>query len=408
MTTRFFLWLVGLFASAIGLALLARFNPGNVVLFYPPHRIDISLNFFIVILLLSFLLLLLIVNTVRATMALPRRVEQYRAMRQLRESGRALKEALRAYFEGRFGRVEKSARKAAQSPEYAGLAALLGARAAQRLQEPSRRDQWLGEAAADHSLRTARLMSAVDLLSEDNKDLDAALAALHELSSSGIRHAHALRLALKVNQSARNWPEVLRLVYLLEKHNALHPTLSRRLRDMAYEALLPKAAEDAESLKKLWATIPMLDRQSATVATLGATAFMKIGRQQDAADILQKALSVQWDVRLLRAYRQCAAPEGSATLLSQIEHVEQWLRDRPNDAELALLLGALCQKQKLWGKAQRHLEQAVLGASDRITLQEAHLRLAQMYEVLGQPEAATTHFRLCALTTQVPNSKSSQ
>jgi HemY protein len=116
---------------------------------------------------------------------------------------------------------------------------------------------------------------------------------------------------------------------------------------------------------------------------------------------------VQWDVRLLRAYRQCAAPEGSATLLSQIEHVEQWLRERPNDAELALLLGTLCQKQKLWGKAQRHLEQAVLGASDRITLQEAHLRLAQMYEVLGQPEAAATHFRLCALTTQVPNSKSS-
>jgi HemY protein len=407
-TTRFFLWLVGLFAAAIGLAVLARFNPGNVVLFYPPYRIDISLNFFIVILLLSFLLLLLIVNTVRATMALPRRVEQYRAMRQLRESGRALQEALRAYFEGRFGRVEKSARKAAQSAEYAGLAALLGARAAQRLQEPSRRDQWLTEAAADNSLRTARLMSAVDLLSEDNKDLDAALAALQELSSSGIRHAHALRLALKVNQSARNWPEVLRLVHLLDKHNALHPTLSRRLRDLAYEALLPKAAEDAESLKKLWATIPAVDRQSAAVASLGATAFMKIGRQQDAADILQKALAVQWDVRLMRAYRQCAAPEGSAILLSQIEYVEQWLRERPNDAELALLLGALCQKQKLWGKAQRHIEQSVLGASDRITLQEAHLRLAQMYEVLGQPEAAATHFRLCALTTQVPNSKSSK
>ena len=149
MSTRIFLWLVGLFAAAIGLAVLARFNPGNVVLFYPPHRIDISLNFFIVLLLLGFLLLLLIVNTVRATMALPRRVEQYRAMRQLRESGRALQEALRAYLEGRFGRVEKSARKAAQSPEHAGLAALLGARAAQRLQEPLRRDKWLSEAASD-------------------------------------------------------------------------------------------------------------------------------------------------------------------------------------------------------------------------------------------------------------------
>jgi len=405
LVTRFFLWLVGLFAAAIGLAVLARFNPGNVVLFYPPYRIDVSLNFFIVALVGSFLLLLLIVNTVRATMALPRRVEEYRAMRQLRESGRALQEALRAYLEGRYGRVEKSARKASALPEYAGLAALLGARAAQRLHDSQRRDEWLAAAAADKSARTARLVSTVELLSEDNKDIDAALAALQDLNANGIRHAQALRLALKVNQNSRNWPEVLRLVRLLDKHDALHPALSRRLRDMAYEALLPKAAEDAEALKKLWATIPSADRHSPNVASLAAAAFVKIGRQQEASDILEKALTVQWNDRLLRTYRQCAAPEGSAALLSQIEQVEQWLRERPNDAELSLLLGALCQKQKLWGKAQRHLEQAVLGATDRPTLQEAHLRLAQMYEALGQGDAAATHFRLCALTTKTPELK---
>lgn len=406
MVTRLFIWLVGLFAAAIGLAVLARFNPGNVVLFYPPYRVDVSLNFFIIALAAGFVLLLLIVNTVRATMALPRRVEEYRAMRQLRESGRALQEALRAYLEGRYTRVEKSARKAAELPEYAGLAALLGARAAQRLHEPERRDQWLSAAAADKSSRTARLVSTVELLSEDNKDIDAALAALEELNTNGIRHAQALRLALKVNQNARNWPEVLRLVRLLDKHDALHPALSRRLRDMAYETMLPKAAEDPEALKKLWSTIPTADRQSPTVAGLAAMAFMKSGRQQDAAHILEKALMVQWDPRLLRVYRQCAAPEGSATLLAQIDQGEQWLRERPNDADLSLLLGTLCQKQKLWGKAQRHLEQAVLGANDRLTLQEAHLRLAQMYESLSQTDAAATHFRLCALTTQLPTPKS--
>ena len=50
---------------------------------------------------------------------------------------------------------------------------------------------------------------------------------------------------------------------------------------------------------------------------------------------------VQWDARLLRAYRQCASPEGSATLVKQIEHCEHWLRERPNDAEIALALGVL-------------------------------------------------------------------
>jgi len=112
---RFFLWILTLFATAIGIAVLARFNPGNVVLFYPPYRVDMSLNFFVVVLVAAFVLLLTIVNAVRATMALPRRVAEYRAMRQLRESGRALHDALRSYLEGRFGRAEKSAARAAAS-----------------------------------------------------------------------------------------------------------------------------------------------------------------------------------------------------------------------------------------------------------------------------------------------------
>ena len=171
------------------------------------------------------------------------------------------------------------------------------------------------------------------------------------------------------------------------------------LRDMAYEALLPVASEDPESLRKLWTTIPPADRVSPGVAAIAANAFMKIGRQQDAADIVEKALAVQWDARLLRAYRNCAAPEGSATLLAQIEHGEHWSRERPNDAELALVLGVLCVRQKLWGKAQRYLEQALAGNVDRAIAQEAHLRLAQMHETLNQVEAAATHYRQCALTT---------
>lgn len=403
---RFFLWLLTLFAAAIGLAVLARFNPGNVVFFYPPYRVDLSLNFFIVAMLVLFALMFVIISTVRTTLAMPGRVEQYRATRQLRESGRALQEALKAYLEGRFGRAEKSATRASLAPEYAGLAALIGARSAHRLQQNRRRDEWLTAAGDYSALRTARLMTTVELLAEDNRQIDEALAAISELNSHGIKHAQALRLALRVQQSARNWPEVLRLVRLLDKHNALHPTLSRRLRDMSYEALLPKAAEDLESLKKLWATVPAADRLSAGVAAVAANAFTKVGRQQEAADIIEKALAVQWDVRLLRAYRHCAAPEGSATLLAQIENGEHWARERPNDPELLLVLGALCLKQKLWGKAQRHLEEAMAGTAERGIAQEAHLRLAQMHEALNQSEAAAVHYRHCALTTQRDDAKS--
>jgi HemY protein len=168
---------------------------------------------------------------------------------------------------------------------------------------------------------------------------------------------------------------------------------------MAYEALMPKASEDPESLKLLWSKVPTEDRHSAVVAVQAASAFMKIGQQIEAAAIIESALAAQWDPRLLRAYRQCAAPEGSATLLKQIEHCEHWLRERPNDTEIALALGVLCFRQKLWGKAQRHLEQSLSGG-DLAVRQEAHLRLAQLHEALNQTEAAAEHYRRCALTTQ--------
>jgi len=394
---RFFVWLMILLASAIGLAVLARFNPGNVVLFYPPYRVDFSLNFFIVVLLASFSFVLGILAAVRATMAMPRQVEQYRAMRQLRESGRALNEALQSYLEGRFGRAEKLAERAANSPDNAGLAALIGARAAQRMQQPSRRDEWLLKADEDIHLRTASLMTAVELYAEDVKETDRALDALRELNTSGIRHTQALRLALKVHQNARNWPEVLRLVRLLDKHKSLHPTLSRRLRDMAYEALLTKASEDPESLKLLWSKVPSEDRVSTVVAVQAGNAFIKIGQQIEASSILEAALATTWDSRLLRAYRLGAAPEGSSTLLKQIEHCEHWLNERPNDTEISLALGVLCLKQKLWGKAQRHLEQSLSGG-DLSTRQEAHLRLAQLHEELNQPETAADHYRQCAMS----------
>ena len=93
-------------------------------------------------------------------------------------------------------------------------------------------------------------------------------------------------------------------------------------------------------------------------------------------------------------------------MLAQIENGERWARERPNDPELSLVLGALCLKQKLWGKAQRHLEEAMAGTAERGIAQEAHLRLAQMHEALNQSAAAAVQNRQCALTTQKYNAQS--
>lgn len=396
----FFLRLVLLFAIAIGLAVAARFNVGNVVLFYPPYRIDLSLNFFLLLTALLFLLLYFVLRAIRMTRKMPGRVAAYRRERREREGNQALRDALKALFEGRFGHAEKSARQAADLPENAGLAALIGARAAHWMRQPARRDAWLSDIRNELPLKTARLMTSIELLVDEHQ-FDAALEAVRELNSSSTRHIHALRLALKANQQAKNWPEVLRLVQLLDKNKALHPALSRRLRELAYDDVLLNSGHDAESIRRVWKSIPAEDQQKPFVAVRAAAAFNARGLHDDARKVVEKALSAEWDERLVRAYRESAAAEGEPALLAQIERCETWLKQRPTDAELALTLGSLCLKQKLWGKAQRHLEQALSDAIDAASVREAHLKLAQLHDALNQAEQAATHYRLCALATML-------
>src|SRR3954469_9934372 len=165
---RLFLWIVALMAAAIGIAVTARFNPGNVVLFYPPHRIDLSLNFVIVLEVLLFALVYVLVRAFAATAGMPARVAAYRQRKRERDGNKGLRDALKALFEGRFGHAEKAAVRAAELPENAGVAALIGARAAHRMRQGVRRDNWLAKLSDDNAMKTARLMTVTELAVDDH------------------------------------------------------------------------------------------------------------------------------------------------------------------------------------------------------------------------------------------------
>lgn len=395
---RALIWLIILFATAIGLAMAARINPGNIVLFYPPYRIDMSLNFFLLLTAVTFVLLYMVFKALGGTLGMPKKVAAYRRRKRESESNRALRDAVKSLFEGRFGQSEKAAVRAARQHENAGVAALIAARAAHQMRQPERRNEWLAKIRNDEFLRTARLMTTIEMLN-DERQSEQALEVFNELNESGARHIHALRLALKANQGVNNWGEVVRLVRQLDKNKALNPALSLRLRELAYEHLLSDPGQDADGVRATWAGIPDAEKTSPFVAKRAAEAFHAHGMDKEGRAAIEAALEKEWDDRLVCAYRLCAAEAGSPALLAQIERCEEWAREHPGDIELMLTLGVLCLKQKLWGKAQRHLEQVLDDASDNAVLQLAHLKLAQLHEALDHPQQAAEHYKQSALLT---------
>ena len=381
-------WALVLALLAVALAILAQFNDGNVVLLLPPTRIDLSLNFFLLLAGVAVIVVWWLARMVQQAADFPERVRLYRQRRDEVGSQRALRDALRALLEGRFARAERAARAAQAAPENAGLAALIGARAAHRMQQTARRDEWLEQAESDRSLDTARLVTSAEMWAEGREN-ERALEALDTLHATGSRHIHAARVALNANLQSGRWSEVLRGARALEKRNALHPVLAERYKLLAWRETLLERRHDPAALEAAWNRIPSADRERAELALEGARLLNLAGRGRAAALALEAALAKRWDDRLLDEYARAQVFPAR----ERIERAEGWLKAHPNDAALLRCLGLLCLREQLWGKARSYLDESLRAQAHPATV----LALARLEETLGDEVEAARHYREAAL-----------
>ena len=384
---RSLIGLVLLALLAVLSAMLLKESVGTVVFLVPPTRIDLSVGLFILVTLIVLWLVFWLGRSLQRLAAFPERVRIYRARRSELGAHRALYDALRALFEGRFVRAERAAQDA-QNTEVAGMAALIGARAAHRLQEYERRDHWLEQAGSDREMATARRVVSAELWAEQREPARA-LQAIEALQSSGARHLHAMRIALSAHVQAGHWRDVMRSVRALEKRKALNAEAAARVRRIAIRGLLADAADNPDELERTWEAIDASDRAVPEIALDAARRLNVAGRGRAAALALETVLERQWDERLLEEYARCAGPGSRAT----IERAEAWLKKHPQSQPLLRCLAVICLREKLWGKARAYLEQCQSLGDDAQT----SLALAELAEAMGDGEGAARHFRKAAL-----------
>ncbi len=393
-------------SSALLLALLAaltalflRTSLGNVAVFVPPYRIDVSVNLALLALVLLLSAVYWTARVVQKMADFPEQVRLYRARREEVGGNRALIESLKNFLEGRFARAEKSARAAQSTSSTAGIAALVGARAAHRMQEYTRRDEWLDLAGLDAEIETARLVASAEMLTEQREN-DAALSAINLLQGEGRRHIHAMRIALSANLQAARWDEALKAVRLLEKRNALHPVLSRKLKCTIYRELLTAQSADPAALEAMWRTMPKADRKSPDVALEAARLFNEAdaGLGALAIESIEGALHLppgEWD----ESARSLLEEYGRAQTLSprdQLERVEAWLKAAPSSASIRAALlyaaGTICLRQQLWGKSKAYLLESAAIDRNASTL----LALARLADAIGDEREAAAYFKEAA------------
>ena len=382
---KFLLWLLGLSALAVALALAAH-NPGYVLLVYPPYRMELSLSLFVAALLGLFVFGYLMLRLLFAALNLPAYVRQFRSERTQAKGRSAMMEALGAFFEGRYAAAEKAAVRAMELGENSGINPIIAARAAHELREFDKRDTYL-EAAKGKTIgeNTMRLM-ATTKFNLDQHQPQSALDSLKALREAGVKgHIGALHLELKAQQQAGNWDAVLDVVNRLEKRDAIDATVAAQMRQQAWLEKISMQDQDTQALQAVWKNIPGEFKQRSKIAAAAAQAFIQLGDFSNAQQILTGSLDAQWDSGLVALYGDCFAGD----VVGQIEQAERWLKQHTDDAGLLLALGKLCFHQGLWGKAQSYLDASISVAPSHV----AYTVLGQLAEKLQKPVEAFKYYQ---------------
>ena len=139
------LWLVALFGVAVAVALFAGNNQSTVTVYWPPYRVDLSLNMVLLLLFGAFAVLHAALRALAAMLDLPNQASRWRTQQKERAMHTALLDAMAHLLAGRFVRsgkaadlalaqeaaLEGSGEKLAQGVQVRALAHLVAAESAQ-------------------------------------------------------------------------------------------------------------------------------------------------------------------------------------------------------------------------------------------------------------------------------------
>ncbi|MGB4226453.1 MAG: heme biosynthesis protein HemY [Candidatus Dechloromonas phosphoritropha] len=385
---RWVFWILALFAVAVAAALGARVNDGYLLLVLPPHRVEVSLNLFVLALVTLVLILYAALRTLALTLGLPRRVKGYRERRRRERAGMVFQDAVRLLFEGRFGQALKKATESYAAGTYRGVSALVAARAVQRMREPEKQQEWMRRALADDPRNeAAALMLEAEMMNELRR-FDEALVVLGRFQGKQGRHIAALRLELRARQGTGDWDGVLKLVRQIEKRDALPPEVAREIKTLAHLENIRRRRGDAGQLQDYLRAVPAFDYGRRLVLA-AARALVEADALTVAQNLIESALDgyseAGWQPELVGIYGDLTGPG----LTARIARAEDWLHQYPGEATLLLALGRMCMNQRLWGKAQSYIEASLATEETR----DAHLALAKLCDKLERGDEANRHFR---------------
>lgn len=415
------LWFIGLFGIAVAVALFVGNNQGTVTLFWPPYRVDLSLNMVLLLLLAAFLLCHAALRGLSVLTQLPRQARRWREQQKERAMHHALLDALSHLQAGRFLRARKSALAALAHEEalpevphgrqLRATAHMVAAEGSHALQDTPQRETHLaqvlecappdGNAVELETREGAQMRAARWAL--DDRDAQLALERLAALPQGASRRTLALRIKLKAARLARHTEPALETARMLAKHRAFSPAASASIvRGLLLELI--HDTRDTGRLQEIWLDLDPEERAMPEIAIPAARQLVRLGgdRSQARAWLLPvwESVTARMDglggghlQALVLALQDCLDGLDSQWLA----RIEAASRANPREPRLQYLAGMACVQRQLWGKAHQLLSQSAPQLDPGPLRVHAWQQLARMAEHRGDGEAAAAAWKQAAL-----------
>ena len=345
-------------ATALGLAIAE--HSGYVLIAWKGLRYESSLWVFLFLLLLAWLLLRGLRGLIRLSLVSGGLLNPWSRRQRGRRQQLAADKGLLDLIEGRWERAVRHLSLAAEGERQPLMYYLGAARAAHKLGRMEQSEALLEQALRRQPQAELAIALTHAELQREQGDLDGALNTLQAMRERHPQHHQVLEQLQRTLVERGDWAALLELLPELRKGKVLQGEALVELERRVWIARLQAAGEQGldqgesalQPLTGAWQQLSAAQRQDPELLLAYAGQLRALGAQEEAEEVLRKALKQGYDSRLVRLYGQLRGRDPAR----QLQTAEALLKQQPQDPLLLLSLGRLCLINGLWGKAREYFE----------------------------------------------------
>lgn len=255
--------------------------------------------------------------------------------------------------------------------------------------------------AGKSSLPVSTLKARFAMSSDEQEQALAILLELHKQYPDNPGVLLSLSSAL---QAVGDWQQLATILPALERNRVLDADKLATLRIKVVAKQLQSFNEKRGSvgqLNAIWDAVSNGDKNNETLLALYIQKLIALDEDDRAQVLLIRFFKHSWSDTLVRMVGYIDTRDPAQQLLL----LEKLMQDRPGNAMLAMTLGRVSLRNRLWGKAKEYFEAALVFSTDEKISAETNAELGRLLEHMGEGERSAVCYKkaMALLDVELPD-----